>query len=175
MLKIEPPADRRAARRKTHRVRRAARARSQIAIYISTGAPECCVFVCQSQFRKAVTRFRDSAANTIFIEKRRSFPRACAGDKPPTRSLRSDPQCFSHEDGCFAPFTNHTNSLPELPPTAISDQVSEPLPTPTSNQTRYNEVSRTYENQFTRFRHVFHNFGPINTQFLHIYFRKYDL
>jgi len=37
VLKIEPPADRRAARRKTHRVRRAARARSEIAIYSSTG------------------------------------------------------------------------------------------------------------------------------------------
>ena len=113
MLKIEPPADRRAARRKTHRVRRAARARSQIAIYISTGAPECCVFVCQSQFRKAVTRFRDSAANTIFIEKRRSFPasrkNACA-----FLISRSDLQCFSHEDGCFAPEAYLENSLSEL-------------------------------------------------------------
>ena len=33
VLKIEPPADRRAAQRETHRVRRAARARSEIAIY----------------------------------------------------------------------------------------------------------------------------------------------
>ena len=34
VLKIEPPADRRAAQRETHRVRRAARARSEIAIYM---------------------------------------------------------------------------------------------------------------------------------------------
>ena len=34
VLKIEPPADRRAAQRETHRVRRAARARSEIAIYV---------------------------------------------------------------------------------------------------------------------------------------------
>ena len=34
VLKIEPPADRRAAQRETHRVRRAARARSEIAIYL---------------------------------------------------------------------------------------------------------------------------------------------
>ena len=33
VLKMEPPADRRAAQRETHRVRRAARARSEIAIY----------------------------------------------------------------------------------------------------------------------------------------------
>ena len=33
VLKIEPPADRRAAQRETHRVRRAARARSEIAMY----------------------------------------------------------------------------------------------------------------------------------------------
>ena len=33
VLKIEPPADRRAAQRKTHFVRCAARARSEIAIY----------------------------------------------------------------------------------------------------------------------------------------------
>ena len=140
-----------------------------------------------------------SGANTIFIEKRKSFPRACAGDKPPTRSLRSDPQCFSHEDGCFAPLTDYKGSLPEPLPTSISNQTPEPLPSPISNQTpgllptsisnqtsellptsisvqtRCNELSRTYEKQFTRFRHVFHNFGPINTQFLHIYFRKYDL
>ena len=102
-------------------------------------------------------------------------------------SLQSDRQCFSHEDGCFAPLTNYLSSLPELPPTATSDrmseplrisisnQMSEPLPTSISVRTRCNEVSQTYEKQFTGFRHVFHNFGPINTQFLHIYFRKYDL
>ena len=142
---------------------------------------------CHVTVRTGCCEVSISGANIIFIEKRRSFPRACAGGKPPTRSLRSDPQCFSHEDGCFAPLTNYLSSLPELPPTATSDrmseplrisisnQMSEPLPTSISVQTRCNEVSQTYEKQFTGIRHVFHNFGPINTQFLHIYFRKYDL
>ena len=45
VLKIEPPADRRAAQRKTHFVRCAARARSKIAIY-KQAAPEVSGSMC---------------------------------------------------------------------------------------------------------------------------------
>jgi len=57
-------------------------------------------------------RAPECGANIIFIEKRKSFP----ASQKSLRFLvsRSDPQCFSHEDGCFAPLANCENSLSEL-------------------------------------------------------------
>jgi len=58
--------------------------------------------------RKAVTvqagccEDQESDANIIFIEKRWSYPASLRRQQAACSISRSDQQCFSHEDGCFA-------------------------------------------------------------------------
>ena len=55
----------------------------------------------------------ESGTNIIFIEKRISYPASLQHASHVSIS-RSDIQCFSHEDGCFAPETKFKSSLSEL-------------------------------------------------------------
>ena len=79
----------------------------QITVHI-----QLCVIIWQ--FRQAVSKFMPPAQTSS--SSKNAYPLCELKNAFAFLISRSDIQCFSHEDGCFAPETNCKYSLSELPP-----------------------------------------------------------